>query len=211
MCRLSQFEGESEMLFPPRTQLQIVPVVGDDGVATLKPVVGDDVVAVVMLKPAVFQNISTFDELKSERKEGLRQLTSSLMWDLRNEADREKELTPALVQRIHQLEQKLLTKYCMSDTGWYSENLKYKQVFQGLVREASEARKPIRDASSPLCKGLSADGGPTVAPLATKHNMACSAGSSAQVSSSMLESLDNVWESPAGCAGLACSLVLKPS
>ena len=79
MCRLSQFEGEAEMLFPPRTQLQIVPVVGDDGVATLKPVVGDDVVAVVMLKPAVFQNISTFEELKSDRKEGLRQLTSSLM------------------------------------------------------------------------------------------------------------------------------------
>ena len=40
MCRLSQFERESEMLFPPRTQLQIVgSVVGDDGVAvvTLKP------------------------------------------------------------------------------------------------------------------------------------------------------------------------------
>ena len=197
MFRLSEFEGEAEMLFPPRTQLQIVAVVGDDGVATLKPVVGDDGVAVVTLKPAVFQNISTFDELKSERKEGLRQLTSSLMWDLRNEADREKELTPALVQRIHQLEQKLLTKYCKLDTGWYSENLKYKQAFQGLMREASEARKPIRDADSPLCKDLSADGGPTVAPVATKHNMACSvapvatkhnmacsAGSSAQVSSS---------------------------
>jgi hypothetical protein len=34
---------------------------------------------------------------------------------------------------------------------------------------------------------------------------------STQVSSSMLESLDKVWESPAGCAGLPCSLVLKPS
>ncbi len=172
------------MLFPPRTQLQIVAVVGDDGVATLKPLVGHDRVAVVTLKPAVFQNISTFEEFKSNRKEGLRQLTSSLMWDLRNEADRDKELTPALVQRIDQLEQKLLTKYCKSDTGWYSENLKYKQAFQGLVREASEARKPIRDASSPLCKGLSADGWPMVSPVATTHNMACSAGSTAQVSSS---------------------------
>jgi vacuolar-type H+-ATPase subunit F/Vma7 len=172
------------MLFPPRTQLQIVAVVGDDGVATLKPLVGHDRVAVVTLKPAVFQNISTFEEFKSDRKEGLRQLTSSLMWDLRNEADRDKELTPALVQRIDQLEQKLLTKYCKSDTGWYSENLKYKQAFQGLVREASEARKPIRDASSPLCKGLAAGGGTTVAPVVTKENMPSSAGSSVQVRSS---------------------------
>jgi hypothetical protein len=184
MFRLSEFEGEAEMLFPPRTQLQIVAVVGDDGVATLKPLVGDDGVAVVTLKPAVFQNISTVEELKSARKEGLRQLTSSLMWDLRNEADRDKELTPALVQRIHKLEQKLLKKYCTADTGWYSENLKYKQVFQGLVRESSEARKPIRDSCSPLCKSLAADGGAMVAPVATKHNIACSAGSSAQVSSS---------------------------
>jgi hypothetical protein len=183
MFRLSEFEGEAEMLFPPRTQLQIVAVVGDDGVATLKPVVGDDGVAVVTLKPAVFQNISTVEEVKSARKEGLRQLTSSLMWDLRNEADRDKELTPALVQRIDQLEQKLLKKYCTADAGWYSENLKYKQVFQGLVRESNEARKPIRDSCSPLCKSLAADGGAMVAPVATKHNMACSAGSSAQVRS----------------------------
>jgi hypothetical protein len=106
------------------------------------------------------------------------------MWDLRNEADRDKKLTPALVQRIDQLKQKLLTKYCESDTGWYSENLKYKQAFQGLVREASEAKTPIRDASSPLCKGLAAAEGPTVALVATTHTMACSVGSSAQVSSS---------------------------
>jgi hypothetical protein len=33
---------------------------------------------------------------------------------------------------------------------------------------------------------------------------------STQVSNSMLESLDNVWKSPAGCAGLAGSLVVKP-
>jgi hypothetical protein len=155
------------MLFPPRTQLQ-----------TVGSVVGDHGVAVVTLKPCVFQNISTVEELKSARKEGLRQLTSSLMSDLRNEADRDKEFTPALVQRIDQLEHKLLTRYCTADTGWYSENPKYKQAFQGLVHEVIEARKPIRDASSPLCKGLAAGGGTTVAPVVTKENMPSSAGSS---------------------------------
>ena len=140
------------MLFPPRTQLQIVPVAGDDGVATLKPVVGKDGVAVVTLKPTLFQDISTVEEVTSARKEGLRQLTSSLMWDLRTEADRDKELTPALVQRIDQLEHHLLAKYCKEEAGWYNENLKYKQAFQGLVHEATEAKKTIRDASSPLAR-----------------------------------------------------------
>jgi hypothetical protein len=106
------------------------------------------------------------------------------MWDLRNEADRDKEFTPALVQRIDQLEHKLLTRYCTADTGWYSENPKYKQAFQGLVHEVIEARKPIRDASSPLCKGLAAGGWTTVAPVVTKENMPSSAGSSVQVRSS---------------------------
>jgi len=170
MCRVSQFEGESEMLFPPRTQLQIVPVVGDKGVATLKPVVGDNGVAVVTLKPTLFQDILTVEEVKSARKEGLRQLTSSLMWDLRTEADRDKELTPALVQRIDQLEHHLLDKYCKEEPGWYNENLKYKQAFQALVHEATDAKKTIRDASSPLGKGLAAFGEPTVAPVATKDD-----------------------------------------
>jgi glycosyltransferase A (GT-A) superfamily protein (DUF2064 family) len=170
MCRVSQFEGESEMLFPPRTQLQIVPVVGDKGVATLKPVVGDNGVAVVTLKPTLFQDILTVEEVKSARKEGLRQLTSSLMWDLRTEADRDKELTPALVQRINQLEHRLLAKYGKSEPGWYNENLKYKQAFQALVHEATDAKKTIRDASSPLGKGLAAFGEPTVAPVATKDD-----------------------------------------
>ncbi len=170
------------MLFPPRTQLQIVAVVGDDGVATLKPVVGDNGVAVVTLKPALFQDISTVEEVKSARKEGLRQLTSSLMWDLRTEADRDKELTPALVQRIDQLERHLLAKYGMSEPGWYNENLKYKQAFQSLIDKATEAKKTIRDASSPLCKGLAAFGEPTcvqptVAPAADLFDAAPAAPS----------------------------------
>ena len=163
------------MLFPPRTQLQIVPVVGDNGVATLKPVVGDDGVAVVTLKPTLFQDILTVEEVKSARKEGLRQLTSSLMWDLRTEADRDMVFTPALVQRINQLENCLLAKYGKSEPGWYNENLKYKQAFQGLVHEATEAKKTIRDASSPLSKGLAAFGEPTVAAVETQDSLGSTA------------------------------------
>jgi hypothetical protein len=135
------------MLFPPRTQLQIV-----------GSVVADDGLDVVTLKPCVFQDISTVEELKSARKEGLRQLALSLMWDLRNEADCEGKLDSALVQRITQLEQHLLTKFCQSEPGWYNENLKYQQAFQGLVNEAIEAKKSIRNKNSSLSKWLAAGG-----------------------------------------------------
>ncbi len=144
------------MLFPPRTQLQMVAVAGDDGVTTLKPLVADDGVAVVTLKPTLFQDILTVEKVESARKEGLRHLTSSLMSDLRTETDRDKELSPALVQHIDHLEYHLLTKYGKSESGWYNENLKYKQAFQGLVHEATEAKKTIRDASSPSSVGSSA-------------------------------------------------------
>jgi hypothetical protein len=89
------------------------------------------------------------------------------MWDLRTEADRDNEFTPALVQRIDQLAHHLLAKYGTSEPGWYNETLKHKQALQGRVHEATEAKKTIRDASSPLCKGLAAGGEPTVAPVAT--------------------------------------------
>jgi hypothetical protein len=143
----------------------------------------------VTLKPTLFQDILTVEEVKSARKEGLRQLTSSLMWDLRTEADRDNEFTPALVQRIDQLEHHLLDKYCKSEPGWYNENLKYKQAFQGLVHEATEAKKTIRDVSSPLGMVV-AFGEPTSKTTApgtaapVKHSVASSAGSSAQVRNS---------------------------
>jgi hypothetical protein len=58
----------------------------------------------------------------------LKQLTSTLLWELRNETGR--KLTPALDQRVDQLEQKLLEKYCTHEIGWYSENLQYNKPFK---------------------------------------------------------------------------------
>ena len=70
---------------------------------------------------------------KSSRKEGLKHLTSTLLWDLRNEAGRDYKLTPALDQRVDKLKQKLLATYCTQGAGWYSENFLYNQAFQGLA------------------------------------------------------------------------------
>ena len=50
---LSQFEGEAEMLFPPRTHLQILEQVEDS-----------DGVSVITLKPTTFQNVSTVEEVR---------------------------------------------------------------------------------------------------------------------------------------------------
>ncbi len=49
---LSQFAGEADMLLQPRTYLQIV-----------ETYISDDSVAVVILKPTTFQNISTVEEV----------------------------------------------------------------------------------------------------------------------------------------------------
>ena len=67
------------------------------------------------------------EERKWVRKIAFTTLTSTLLWTLRN------ELPPALDQRVDQFEQKLLEKYCTKEAGWYTENLQYKQAFQGLA------------------------------------------------------------------------------
>ena len=69
------------MLFPPRTHLEIVDAVLDNDVT------------IVTLKPTVYQNVKTYEEVVSSRKVGLKQLTSSLTWDIRNDASRNGELS----------------------------------------------------------------------------------------------------------------------
>ena len=172
--RLSQFAGEAEMLFPPRTYLQIV-----------ETYISDDGVAVVILKPTTFQNISTVEEVMESRKEGLKQLTSSLIWDLRNAAVRGDEYSPALAQRIDLLEPKLLVDFCSHKASWYNDNAKYKQAFQGLVRAVVAASTQIRDINSVLCKSL-AEGGALVELAArcqhSQENLSSSAATSDVIS-----------------------------
>ena len=141
---LSQFAGEKEMLFPPRTHLQIVG----------EPVLGPDGVSVVKLKPTVFQNVRTMEQVEQSRKEGMKQLASSLTWDCRNEAAREGALDSELAMRLEALEAKLLADHCGQDAGWYNDNFKYKDAFQNLVREAVDAGTKVRDSTSLLSRSL---------------------------------------------------------
>lgn len=55
---ISQFAGESEMLFPPRTHLQVIG----------EPVLGADGVSVVTLRPTLFQKVRTVEEVEASRK-----------------------------------------------------------------------------------------------------------------------------------------------
>lgn len=141
---LSQFAGEKEMLFPPRTHLQIVG----------EPVLGADGVSVVTLKPTVFQNVRTMEQVEQSRKEGMKQLASSLTWDCRNEAAREGALDSELAMRLDTLEVKLVADHCGQDAEWYNDNFKYKDAFQKLVREAVDGGKQVRDSTSLLSRSL---------------------------------------------------------
>ena len=140
---LSQFAGEAEMLFPPRTHLQI-----------LKQEKGGDGVSVITLKPTTFQNVSTVEEVVSSRKEGSKHLASSLAWDLRNEAVRDGKWESELAQRLDALEVKLISDHSSQAAEWYNDNAKYRGSVRALFKDAEKAREQIHDRTSVLCKSL---------------------------------------------------------
>ena len=110
--------------------------------------------SVVTLWPTVFQKIRTIEEVEKARREEMKQLASSLVWDIRNAAAQDGELDSALAQRLDALEQKLLAEHCHQEPEFYNDNRRYKGQFQLLLREAATAREQVRDSSSFLSRSL---------------------------------------------------------
>ena len=141
---LSQFAGEKEMLFPPRTHLQIV------GEPELK-----GGVSVITLRPTVFQNIRSIEQVQEERKVHLQQLASGFVWNMRYQAEMEKRRDDdELAARLTALQDKLIAQHCNQDAEWYNDNVKYKGAFFNLMRDAKEARKEVLDRNSSLSRTL---------------------------------------------------------
>ena len=110
--------------------------------------------SVVTLWPTVFQKIRTIEEVEKARREEMKQLASSLVWDIRNTAAQDGELDSALAQRLDALEAKLLADHCQQAPEYYNDNLRYKSQFQLLLREAATAREQVRDSTSFLSRSL---------------------------------------------------------
>ena len=110
--------------------------------------------SVVTLWPTVFQKIRTIEEVEKARREEMKQLASSLVWDIRNAAAQDGELDSALAQRLDALEAKLLAAHCQQAPEYYNDNLRYKSQFQQLLREAATAREQVRDSTSFLSRSL---------------------------------------------------------
>lgn len=110
--------------------------------------------SVVTLWPTVFQKIRTIEEVEKARREEMKQLASSLVWDIRNTAAQDGELDSALAQRLDALEAKLLAAHCQQAPEYYNDNLRYKSQFQLLLREAATAREQVRDSTSFLSRSL---------------------------------------------------------
>jgi hypothetical protein len=111
-------------------------------------------VSVVTLWPTVFQKIRTIEEVEKARREDMKQLASSLVWDIRNAAAQDGELDSALAQRLDALEAKLLAAHCQQAPEYYNDNLRYKSQFQQLLRESATAREQVRDSTSFLSRSL---------------------------------------------------------
>ena len=110
--------------------------------------------SVVTLWPTVFQKIRTIEEVEKARREEMKQLASSLVWDIRNTAAQDGELDSALAQRLDALEANLLAAHCQQAPEYYNDNLRYKSQFQQLLREAATAREQVRDSTSFLSRSL---------------------------------------------------------
>ena len=110
--------------------------------------------SVVTLWPTAFQKIRTIDEVEKARREEMKQLASSLVWDIRNTAAQDGELDSALAQRLDALEANLLAAHCQQAPEYYNDNLRYKSQFQLLLREAATAREQVRDSTSFLSRSL---------------------------------------------------------
>jgi hypothetical protein len=119
-----------------------------------KPFRSDDGISVVTLWPTAFQKIRTVEEVEKARREDMKQLASSLVWDIRNTAAQDGELDSALAQRLDALEAKLLADHCCQKPDFYNDNLRYKSQFQLLLREAATAREQVRDSTSFLSRSL---------------------------------------------------------
>ena len=157
---LSQFAGEKEMLFPPRTHLQIV------GEPELK-----GGVSVITLRPTVFQNMRSIEQVQEERKVHLQQLASGFVWNVRNQAAMEKRRDDdELAARLDALQDKLIADHCKQDPEWYNDNAKYKGAFLNLMRDAEEDGKAVLDRNSSvslaLAKTLTQDQGAEQAAVA---------------------------------------------
>ena len=108
----------------------------------------------VTLWPTAFQKIRTIEEVEKARREEMKQLASSLVWDIRNAAAQDGELDSALAQRLDALEAKLLAAHCQQAPEYYNDNLRYKSQFQQLLRESATAREQVRDSTSFLSRSL---------------------------------------------------------
>ena len=128
---LSQFPQDQERLLPPWTHLQVV------GTPTRRT----DGATVIRMRPTVFQNVRTVEEVAGARKEEIRAHIAGLVMDVRSQADsddvddsmseRPSEQTPSLhslikrvayAHRLAAFEQDLLARFCKYEATWYDDN-----------------------------------------------------------------------------------------
>ena len=141
---LSQFPHERERILPPWTHLEVVGT----------PTVREDGVTVVELRPTVFQNVRTVEEVTGARREEIKAHISGLVIDLRNEMGLTDVTDSELDQRLAAFEQDLHARLCKYEPEWYHDNGKYKSTFLGAIREVEDAPSRITDSASALCKQL---------------------------------------------------------
>jgi hypothetical protein len=129
VARLSQFPRDRERLLPPRTHFQVF----------RGPTRRADGVTVVRVRPTLFQNVRTVEEVAGAPKGEIIAHVKGMVADLRNDyfypdvskrdrADLDDVLDSGLGERLAALEQHLLARFCKYEPEWYHDNGMYKSV-----------------------------------------------------------------------------------
>ena len=129
---LSQFEGEKEFCYAPLTHLQLV------GTPRLEQHNGKTL-SIVRLRLTVNQRSKTVEQAERARKDFLKQLASSLEWDVRHWSKRQ-QLHERLAPEVDAMRAALQTVVEQAVPSELNDNTNF-GVWVGRVIDASEAQR----------------------------------------------------------------------
>jgi tetratricopeptide (TPR) repeat protein len=135
---LSQFENEEEYCYAPLTHLQLV------GEARLEQHDGQQL-SILRMKLTVNQRSKTVEQAEVARRDFLKQLASSLEWDVRHWAKRQ-ELLERLAQDIEDMRTVLQAVVAETVASELNDNEHFGVVFGRVIEVSEDKRRELAEA-----------------------------------------------------------------
>ncbi len=135
---LSQFEEEQEYCLPPLTHLQLV------GTPRLEDHQGQQL-SILRMRLTVNQRSKTVEQAECARRDFLKHLASSLLWDVRHWAKRQ-ELLVRLAREIEDMRTALQAVVAEIVPSELNDNEHFCEVFGRVIEVSEEKRRQLAEA-----------------------------------------------------------------